>query len=88
MKKIFPCLLALTLALTLVLSGCGQDSYTTTLSADKVADKLLEVLSGRYHGAALRVKEPFGQRAYSWSRRRLRPVPFWRRCWRGRRTRR
>ena len=51
MKKIFPCLLALTLALTLVLSGCGQDSYTTTLSADKVADKLLEVLSGRYHGA-------------------------------------
>ena len=44
-------LLALTLALTLVLSGCGQDSYTTTLSADKVADKLLEVLSGRYHGA-------------------------------------
>ena len=51
MKKIFPCLLALTLALTLVLSGCGQDSYTTTLSTDKVADKLLEVLSGRYHGA-------------------------------------
>lgn len=51
MKKILPCLLALTLALTLVLSGCEQDSYTTTLSADKVADKLLEVLSGRYHGA-------------------------------------
>ena len=45
------CLLALTLALTLVLSSCGQDSYTTMLSADKVADKLLEVLSGRYHGA-------------------------------------
>ncbi len=51
MKKYLICLLALTMVLTLALFGCGQSNYTTTMSSDKVADKLLEALDGRYHGA-------------------------------------
>jgi hypothetical protein len=50
-KKYLICLSALVMALALALSACGQESYTTTLSADKIADSLLDVLDGRYHSA-------------------------------------
>ena len=51
MKRFAACLLAFLAALSLILSGCTQSSYTTILSSSHVAEQVRGTVKGRFHGA-------------------------------------